>query len=611
LTLAPQARFGTLRDELTAAMEDPARLAQALLDLGDDLLEWLGAAYHELRRMLERGDLHGSEALGDLIGAVLEARADNAGEPHTDADQHRATLAALNDGIGAVLDGDLAKAKRSLEPIFIATNMPASVRWIAAIWLTNVLAEEGDRRAALSQSRDALEIAQDIDEQTRATSLCKLAELYHAAGLGERSVKYLSEAVEVYRAAEDELGLAAAHLSKARILSSMDEDEAALEELELAQQARPDWEAPHLFRAWRALGAGEVETARTFVAELKENETSRERGQVLEIAELLKAGAADGAAVRELLRLRELPPSEKANEALAALVERAPGLLHARDMIAWRLLRAGQTEQAEAHFNQLVEEHPPLGLKTSAVLGLGLIANRNSLSQQPGARMYAAKAAGYKALVRMDEGVKPAQEDKEEEIEIEIDIDIDIDVELDGGSSPAPPRPQMSAGSAIDGDLQHFRITDLIDFLYRSRRSGTLVVTSVHGIAALHLRRGNITGATSPGCKNIGDILLEEEVISSDMLAEAAEYQRESSATQLLGAIFVERFGIETERVRIALRVQIQSAVKEIVTWNEGRFAFDPDGSASAPADATLDVEVDTLGVLLEAARIRDEENRR
>jgi hypothetical protein len=159
------------------------------------------------------------------------------------------------------------------------------------------------------------------------------------------------------------------------------------------------------------------------------------------------------------------------------------------------------------------------------------------------------------------------------------------------------------------GDLQLFAVPDLLEFLKSSRRTGTLVVTSESGIGAVHLRDGMLTGAASPRCTNIGDLLITQGAINQDELRMATIAQEVDSPDRLLGELLVELGSVDAGTVKGALRKQVFLAVKEMVQWTVGRFAFEPDKRSHEQARSGVEIELDTQAVLLDVLRQVDEEN--
>lgn len=199
-----------------------------------------------------------------------------------------------------------------------------------------------------------------------------------------------------------------------------------------------------------------------------------------------------------------------------AQLERAATVSRADDLLRWvvlywmargaadqgELARAGRAVREsleaaaqlspEAHSLSLLlladiaarEDDLEPSLKTSVALGLACIAS--SKHQGPAAKAKAASASFPPAMKQSDTRESPA---------------------VSPGQTMPPDGPATGRASpdvAFVGDLQLFALPDLLDFLQSSRRSGTLVITSDVGTMAVHLARGSITGAASPGATSLG-----------------------------------------------------------------------------------------------------------
>ena len=70
----------------------------------------------------------------------------------------------------------------------------------------------------------------------------------------------------------------------------------------------------------------------------------------------------------------------------------------------------------------------------------------------------------------------------------------------------------------------------------------------------------------------------------------------------------VDQVKTHAETMREALTDQVYRAIRELFTWNEGQFAFSPD-SKGLKLPSTIEVELDPQHVLLDVARLMDEEN--
>ena len=100
------------------------------------------------------------------------------------------------------------------------------------------------------------------------------------------------------------------------------------------------------------------------------------------------------------------------------------------------------------------------------------------------------------------------------------------------------------------------------------------------------------------------------------MLRRAVELQARERGRRTLGQILIATSGLTAEDLRAAVATQLEQAVAEIVTWNDGTFDFalddlrPIDDISLLPSDAPAEAYLETQMVLLEAARIFDERDR-
>jgi hypothetical protein len=305
-----------------------------------------------------------------------------------------------------------------------------------------------------------------------------------------------------------------------------------------------------------------------------------------------------------------------------------------REQLAWNLLKTGKLEAASEMFTYLAGQQLEPSLRASVLLGLGCLANRSSRQRQPGARMHAATSIGAAAMAGPDADEEEQDDDMRTRVaavrledlalvesqpgemsdcgEGEFDLAVNIDSDVSGWTETNGDIPRgmgVAWRMGIKGDIGHFALGELVQFLGASRRTGTLVVTSEHGIGAVHLQGGKITGAMSPRCPNIGDILLRDGIISEEQLSQATKAQKKSLAGRLLGAILISMTGIEIQHVQDALAQQVVHAVQELLGWEAGRFAFEPERRTGGKreCDSDPDILLDVQWVLLEAYRMLDE----
>jgi len=346
----------------------------------------------------------------------------------------------------------------------------------------------------------------------------------------------------------------------------------------------------------------------------------------------------------DFLRLREQAVSEETVEALEVLWHEHPTFLQLRELLAWSLVKVGQEEAAMKHFKEMAALKLDPELQSSVFLGLGCLANRQFRHRQPGARVRATSSAISQSPTGEFDDPAPTREAKNVQQALDASFEFDqnegnsfdaevvdgameqlgsiqIEADADRVASPSGPLERRSTGeqkpvseaaapkAVFTGDLQLFAVPDLLDFLNSSRRTGTLVITSEHGIGAVQLKEGFIVGAASPGSTNMGDLLMDGGVLTREQVQSAVERQKTDSPDQLLGAILLEMGLVQRPQLQGALEQQVRRALREMVEWASGRFAFEPDRNGSENPGG-IEIHLDTRGVLLDVLREYDESNR-
>jgi tetratricopeptide (TPR) repeat protein len=598
---------------------------------------WFEDAAADLRQRIARGHIGRALELVELVHAVYRFwLAEGRSVPIRFSPEHSKVLTLLVDGVHAILDGRIAEGNTALETVYNQEDLLIEFRWLALLWLANAATEVGDLAQALRHARLALELAQDIDAVARSTSLTKLGELYLAAEHYERARSFVTQAINLFEEQSDEWGVASALMASARINDATGQFSLAHDEAERAHAIKPHWEAPLLFLSNHALvEENNAEKAEATIAPLFERSSvSQATSRMRYIIGLVKNNVVEIDVVREFQQLRDRPPSERVLVCIDDLVQRTPNFLPATELLAWHQLKAGRHGEALALFDELLRAELPSDIKSSVLLGLGLIAHRSKADRQTNVKVHAAMNAGRQALAQELHQHPPSaaqetepQDDngatassymptdsqgpvsRSEDADVDFDIDIDIvEDEAQWLTGRFSSLKNYSGQAGFSGDLAHFAVPDLIQFLDRCRRTGTLVVSSVVGVGAIHFRNGKLTGGVSPDCKNIGDILVDMGTLTPAQLRHAARVQKDENPNTLLGAVIIDTTGIPIESVRNALRSQLQQAIREILSWSAGRFAFEPDFSDLNEDE--FGIELDAQWVLLEAFRIMDESKR-
>lgn len=169
---------------------------------------------------------------------------------------------------------------------------------------------------------------------------------------------------------------------------------------------------------------------------------------------------------------------------------------------------------------------------------------------------------------------------------------------------------------SLSGRLEDVPLSDVMQFIHLGRRTGILKLQRRGEEAEVTFHRGAILWAWTPQSKRLGELLLEEGLISSEDLAAAVHEHETSTPRRTFGQVLLTTTPLPVEEVRNALKRQIERTILELVAWSHGSFAFEVDAVRPIddvsvyPSDLIPNLDLNTQMVLLEAARVFDERNR-
>lgn len=162
----------------------------------------------------------------------------------------------------------------------------------------------------------------------------------------------------------------------------------------------------------------------------------------------------------------------------------------------------------------------------------------------------------------------------------------------------------------FSGQIEDFPVTDIMQYLHTSEKSGTLYLKKDEELGRVHFDDGRIIRVGLPGMTNLGDVLLEKGRISQNDLRSAIRIQQVQSEPRPLGMILEEMGAITHEVLKDAVIRQIEEVLCELVNWEEGAFSFElennqrHDDISIAPDDLFPPEEIDTKILLIEAMQL-------
>jgi glutaredoxin-related protein len=104
-------------------------------------------------------------------------------------------------------------------------------------------------------------------------------------------------------------------------------------------------------------------------------------------------------------------------------------------------------------------------------------------------------------------------------------------------------------------------------------RTGELVIESGNNIGTLLVHEGKILQAFSPYSRAIGDLLVEDGLITENELIETLKLQKQNQNTPL-GALLLKMGKVTFEVIEMMVHEQIRQAMKEYLSWDDVAFSF-------------------------------------
>jgi len=171
---------------------------------------------------------------------------------------------------------------------------------------------------------------------------------------------------------------------------------------------------------------------------------------------------------------------------------------------------------------------------------------------------------------------------------------------------------------SLVGNLEDLGLGEILQIVSLSRKSGVLTLESAGRVGKITFLNGQVIRATTSASRiNLGDLLVRHELVSVDTLKKALFIQRNSDNPQRLGAILVEKFSVDAEKIEEVAKEQIEKIVYSFFVWNEGAFSFElgePGELASGhvnPLQLMLDSGLNPQWLAMEGSRIIDEKRHR
>ena len=157
---------------------------------------------------------------------------------------------------------------------------------------------------------------------------------------------------------------------------------------------------------------------------------------------------------------------------------------------------------------------------------------------------------------------------------------------------------------AIKGSLKEASMPDVLQLLSMGKKTGCLAVTHRGAFGYIYFADGRISHASIVNRPDrLGDLMVKSGLITEEQLHAAIDAQK-AHRDKRLGEVLVELGHITRDTLHAQVRFQIEEAVYQLFTWNEGTFTFE---TGVRPDPQELLVSITPESLLLEGARRVDE----
>ncbi len=158
---------------------------------------------------------------------------------------------------------------------------------------------------------------------------------------------------------------------------------------------------------------------------------------------------------------------------------------------------------------------------------------------------------------------------------------------------------------SIKGNLNEASLPDVIQLLSLGKKTGVLSLSDRKNFGDIFFKNGKVIYCSIVNREDrIGQILLNQGVITDEMLEKALQIQEDENHNVRLGDILVNMGSISREMLNNSVRRQITDTIFTFLTWEDGFFNFEPD---IKPGEETITIELNPDDILLEQARKVDE----
>ncbi len=160
---------------------------------------------------------------------------------------------------------------------------------------------------------------------------------------------------------------------------------------------------------------------------------------------------------------------------------------------------------------------------------------------------------------------------------------------------------------SLVGRLEDLSLTDILQIISLSKRSGTLTIKKKEGEGYIYFNRGQVIYASVYNKKKLGERLVSQNIIKDNELKRALKLQEERGMKEPLGTILIEMGLTLPRQLEQVVRSHIMEVIQEFLNWDTGSFTFILRDEGIDKREILLTSGLSTEFMLLERARIEDE----
>lgn len=118
------------------------------------------------------------------------------------------------------------------------------------------------------------------------------------------------------------------------------------------------------------------------------------------------------------------------------------------------------------------------------------------------------------------------------------------------------------------------KIDDVLSIIAEKRPTGVLTLETEIHLGTLTFKDGLLINVQSPYGLKLGDIILAQGKVDTELLLKTVEMQKKDGNKEPLGSIFIKMGKITFEEVKEIVAFQMEDALKTFRKWSDISFSF-------------------------------------